>query len=40
MDGLKFIERCIELVYDAWHGEEVDVLLYGRVRLYKIIKQF
>ena len=25
MDDLEFIQRCTELVYDAWHGEKVDV---------------
>lgn len=27
MDGLKFIQRCTELVYDTWHGEKVNVFV-------------
>lgn len=27
MDGLKFIQICTELVYDAWHGEKVNVFV-------------
>lgn len=27
MDGLDFIIRCTDLVYDAWHGEKVDVFV-------------
>lgn len=27
MDGLNFINKCINLVYDAWHGEHVNVFV-------------